>query len=53
MQINVMLRNNLEKAVHSESFLFKKYQEIAQLNRPNHLIIKPIFAVMVLIRTFP
>ena len=32
---------------------FKKYTELIHLVRPNHLIIKPIFAVLILKQTFP
>ena len=32
---------------------FKKYTELCYLVKPNHLIIKPIFAVLVLKHTFP
>jgi hypothetical protein len=53
MMVNALLKKHLKSAVVKRSELFSTYKQIAYLNRPNHLIIKPIFAVMVLIRTFP
>ena len=53
MQINVMLRKCLTESTKSKSHLFKKHTEITYLVKPNHLIIKPIFAAMVLRGTFP
>ena len=49
LQINVLLRQHLLEAKTKRSNLFSTYPQIAYLVRPNHLIIKPIFAVMVLI----
>ena len=53
MQINVKLRKNLKKATVFDSNLFPSIKHIAMLKKPNHLIIKPIFAAMVMIKTFP
>jgi hypothetical protein len=51
MQINLLLKKHVDEAYtrgrHGQC------PTISYLNRPNHLIIKPVFAVMVLIRTFP
>ena len=50
--INLNLRDFLVKATQGD-VLFKKYKEIAYLKRPNHLITKPIIAVLILLEKCP
>ena len=50
--INTDLRKFLKKANQGDQ-LFKNYKEIAYLKRPNHLITKPIIAVLILIGKYP
>lgn len=50
--INLNLRDFLTKANQGD-VLFKNYKEIAYLKRPNHLITKPIMAVLILLGKCP
>ena len=50
--INLNLREFLGKANQGD-LLFKNYTEIAYLKRPNHLITKPIIAVLILLGKCP
>jgi hypothetical protein len=50
--INLNLRDFLAKAIQGD-VLFKNYKEIAYLKRPNHLITKPIIAVLILVGKCP
>ena len=50
--INLNLRDFLTKANQGD-LLFKNYNEIAYLKRPNHLITKPIIAVLILLGKCP
>lgn len=53
VRINKMLAKFIKNSTKATSGCFKKYTELCYLIKPNHLIIKPIFAVMVLKHTFP
>ena len=53
MQINKLLAKFIRDSTSHSSHLFKKHTELCYLVKPNHLIIKPIFAVMVLKHTMP
>ena len=53
MSINLMLSKFIKDSTKPSSNTFKKYTELIHLVRPNHLIIKPIFAVLILKQTFP
>ena len=48
-----MLRKFISDSVKPSSATFKKYTELCYLVKPNHLIVKPIFAVLILKHTFP
>ena len=48
-----MLKKFIKDSTKPSSNTFKKYTELTHLARPNHLIIKPIFAVLILKQTFP
>lgn len=53
VRINKLLAKFIRDSQKASSGSFKKYTELCYLVKPNHLIIKPIFAVMVLKHTFP
>jgi len=51
MSINVLLKKFIKDSAKQDG-TFKKFTELTHLVHPNHLIIKPIFAVMILKQTF-
>ena len=53
VRINQLLAKFIKDSTKPSSSTFKKYTELCYLVKPNHLIIKPIFAVMVFRHTFP
>lgn len=52
LAINKNLKENLKKAGKGSN-LFKNYKELSYLKRPNSLIEKPIFAVLILVNKLP
>ena len=54
MSINNQLQKYIKDSTkRNDNEFAKKYTELIHLVRPNHLIIKPIFAVLILKQTFP
>ena len=53
MRINTLLAKFIRDSTKPSSATFKKYKDLCYLVKPNKLIIKPIFAVMVLKHTLP
>ena len=53
VRINTMLAKFIRDSNRPLTPTFKKYTDLCYLVKPNHLIIKPIFAVLVLRHTFP
>ena len=52
LTINQALKDLLKQANKSDN-LFKNFKEISYLTRPNHLIVKPIIAVIILLGKYP
>ena len=53
MSINLLLKKFIEDSTKPSSRTFKKFTELTYLVKPNHLLTKPIFAVLILRQTLP
>ena len=53
VRLNKLLAKFIRDSTKPSSATFKKYSELCYLQKPNHLIMKPVFAVMMIKQTFP